>query len=191
MLAGTYLLKPSGDRSSNVETGISHYKLSLGELSEESDASLWAATHHNLARAFDERLSGSRSDNLEQAIIHCNEAMRVRDKRRNASPKLWAMTHESLGIAYRDRHEGDKAENIEVTISHFNSALMGYTRQRSPSDWGWIQHHLAAAYHERVRGDKGENLQMASSAAREAIDALSARRTCFGGPKRSTGWRIS
>ena len=64
----------------------------------------WATAQNNLGTAYQDRIRGSRAENLEAAIKAFEAALTVRT--REAFPQDWAMTQNNLGIAYREPHPG-------------------------------------------------------------------------------------
>jgi tetratricopeptide (TPR) repeat protein len=90
----------------------------------------WAATQNNLGNAYRNRIRGERAENLEQAILHYQQALEVYT--RQAYPEQWAATQNNLGNAYLERIRGERAENLEQAIFHYQQALEVYTRQAYP-----------------------------------------------------------
>lgn len=97
---------------------------------------------HALGEGYQERLQGSRADNLEAAIQAYAGALNVAT--RQAFPQDWAETQNALGKAYRNRIKGLKADNLEAAIRAHEAALTVFTRQASQSSGPWRRTILAA-----------------------------------------------
>ena len=78
-------------------------------------------TQNNLAAAYNDRIQGDRAENIEQAIEHYHQALKVRTQK--DFPADWAATQNNLANAYNTASEGDRAENIEQAIEHYQQAL--------------------------------------------------------------------
>jgi len=132
------------------------------------DPELWAALQQEISVNLAQNPQGDRAENLEQAIGHFQQVLKVRT--REAFPKGWAATQYNLGKAYLDRIRGDRAENLEQAIGHFQQALKVRTREAFPEDWAATQHNLGIAYGDRIRGDRAENLEQAISHCQQALN---------------------
>ena len=93
----------------------------------------WAVAQNNLGIAYQNRIQGSRAENVEAAIKAYEAALTVYT--REAFPQNWAMTQNNLGTAYRLRIRGSRAENIEAAIKAYEAALTVRTREAIPRDW--------------------------------------------------------
>ena len=121
-------------------------------------------------RAYQDRIQGSRAENLEAAIKAYEAALTVRT--REAFPQDWAMTQNNLGNTYRNRIQGSRAENIEAAIQAHKAALTVRTREALPQDWAMTQHNLGNVYLDRAQGSKAENLEAAIEAYEAAATVL-------------------
>lgn len=74
-----------------------------------------------LGIAYQDRIRGSRADNIEAAIKALEAALTIRT--RDALPQDWAATQNNLGTAYWERIIGGRAENMETAIKAFEAAL--------------------------------------------------------------------
>ena len=75
---------------------------------------LWAGLQVELGNSFSQNPLGSRAKNLDLAINHFNQALKIFT--REAFPEGWAMTQNNLAIAYRDRIRGDRANNLGLAF---------------------------------------------------------------------------
>ena len=124
---------------------------------------------NNLANAYVNRIKEDRPENLEMAIFHYHEALKVRTF--DAFPKKWADTQNNLASAYHNRIREDKAENLERAIAFCQNALKVFTFDDDEfrQDWATTQNNLANAYLDRIKEDKAENVERAIAAYNEAL----------------------
>ncbi|QLE45741.1 tetratricopeptide repeat protein (plasmid) [Nostoc sp. C052] len=160
---------PLGNKASNIEIAITCYKIALS-IYIYIDPPYWAMTQVNLGEAYRRRIKGDNSDNLEQAIATCTEALEILT--RKDFPQYWAMAHNNRGNAYAQRVRGDKAENLEQAITAYTNALEILTRKDFPQYWSRMQYSLGLAYSKRINGDKTENLEQAITAYTNALEIL-------------------
>jgi CHAT domain-containing protein/tetratricopeptide (TPR) repeat protein len=151
--------------SHNLEQAIAYFNHALTVYSYEAAPELWAGTQHFLGVAYGDRISGERTDNLEKAITHYNEALRVRTR----APEDCSKTQHCLGAAYVDRIRGERADNLEQAIGWLNEALETRTRRAAPQEWARTQHHLGTAYLKRIRGKRSHNLEQAIAHFKQAL----------------------
>ncbi|MBN1322741.1 MAG: CHAT domain-containing protein, partial [Methanotrichaceae archaeon] len=123
------------------------------------------------AAAYSNRIRGDKAENIERAINHYQEALKIRTL--ETFPVEWAMTQNNLAAAYSNRIKGDKAENIERAINHYQEALKIYTLEAFPVEWAMTQNNLAAAYSNRIRGDRADNIDLAINHYQEALKKYS------------------
>ena len=136
-----------------IESAIKAYRAALSVLSREASPQDWGAAQNNLGIAYEERIRGSRAENLEAAIEAYEAALTVRT--REAFPQAWATTQNNLGNAYRVRIQGSQAENLESAIKALEAALTVYTREAFPQDWAMTQNNLGSVYVEPHPGQPG------------------------------------
>jgi CHAT domain-containing protein/tetratricopeptide (TPR) repeat protein len=140
-------------------------------VNRDAQAQLWAELQILLANCLAQNPQGERADNLEQAILHYQQALQVRT--RQAFPEEWAMTQGSLGNAYSNRMRGERADNLEQAILHFEQALEVFTHQAFPHDWAMTQGSLGNSYGERIRGERADNLEQAILHYEQALQVRS------------------
>ncbi len=150
------------------------------------NAQLWAALQNELANSLAQSPLGDRADNIEQAIEHYRQALKVRTK--EDSPADWAMTQNNLANAYIYRIRGDRADNIEQAIEHYRLALKVRTQKDFPADWAATQNNLANAYKNRIRGDRAENIEQAIEQYELALKVYTSKD--FPGRCRGTAYRL-
>src|SRR4028118_119715 len=67
---------PLGSKSSNMEIAIAGYEVGM-KFFNRYDPEKWAATQTNLANAYNHRIKGERSENIEKAIAFSEAALEV------------------------------------------------------------------------------------------------------------------
>ncbi len=173
-LANAYCNRIRGDKAENQKKAIVCCQEALKVRTFNAFPQEWAATQNGLAiaysnsaSAYSNRMRGDKAENLEQAIFHYSEALKVRTFKE--FPQDWAETQNNLANAYSDRMREDKAENLEKAISYYQEALKVYTFDDFPQQWATAQNNLALAYRDRIRGDKAENLEKAIASYHNAL----------------------
>ncbi|MCU7243494.1 MAG: DUF3110 domain-containing protein [Microcystis aeruginosa WS75] len=173
-LAIAYLDRIRGDKAENQKMAIVCYQEALKVRTFKAFPRDWATTQNGLAIAYSNsasayfnRMRGDKAENLEQAIFHYSEALKVRTFKE--FPQDWAETQNNLGTAYSDRIREDKAENLEQAIFHYSEALKVRTCDAFPQDWAATQNNLGTAYFKRIRGDKAKNLETAFASYHDAL----------------------
>ncbi|MCC3494755.1 MAG: CHAT domain-containing protein [Microcoleus sp. PH2017_25_DOB_D_A] len=148
---------PRGNRANNIEIAITGYQILLSNQEPESEK--FAQTQNNLANAYNQRINGSRAENLERAVSFYEAVLTVYTF--EDFPQQWAITQNNLAIAYKNRINGSWADNLERAISFFDAALTVCTLEDFPEQWATTQNNLAAAYSNRINGSRAENLELA------------------------------
>jgi hypothetical protein len=118
---------------------------------QESDPKLWAKLQGELANSLIENPLGDRGANLEQAIFHFQQSLKVYT--RQNLPEEWAVTMTNLGIAYRGRILGDRAANMARAIYFYQQAPEVFTRTAFPMNWALTQNNLGNAYRDQIAED--------------------------------------
>jgi Soluble NSF attachment protein, SNAP/Tetratricopeptide repeat len=84
-----------------------------------------ARTQMNLGTAYQNRVQGNKSENIELAIDCYESALKIYTE--TVFPLEWARIQANLGTAYQNRVQGNKSENIKLAIDCYKSALKIYT----------------------------------------------------------------
>lgn len=153
---------PLGEKAVNLEIAVNIYEISAEFIIRQKvpyAKVLWSQIQCNLAVVYNNRIYGYKHENIEKAILACNEALKI--VKREDMPEIWAAIKNNLARAYCERISGDIADNLEQAISLFKAALPIHTRELFPKEWAKLQHNLGEAYFKRVKGDKSENLDKA------------------------------
>lgn len=161
-----------GSRADNIERAIAGFKLALeaqerAKLPPARMREFVSSINLSLARAFLERVRGSRSENVEQAIKHCEAALELLSP--ELMPVKWADAQISLANALLERSEGDRSMNIERAIEHYKPALEALTPSGTPHLWAGAKVNLANAYLARLGDNPPDNVERAISLCREVL----------------------
>jgi CHAT domain-containing protein/tetratricopeptide (TPR) repeat protein len=154
-------------RPRHLEEAIGHFQAALNVYTRTDHAEVWAATLHNLAAIYAERVQGDKAANLEQAICLYEQALDVRTQ--DSFPEDWANTQRNLANAYTQRITGNRAKNLDRAISLYRNALSVWTPERYPLGWAQAQKDLGMAYLLRVQGVRSNNLQTAIACFEKAL----------------------
>jgi len=154
----------TGDPYGNIEKAIEHFNNASTIHTREAYQEQWATLENNLGIAY-WKLQGKNADNLDKAIRHFEEALKIRE---NLSKSGWAETKKYLGNAYGDLIKGNPSENIEKALDHYKGALEVFTKNDFPSCWATIQSNIGATYCNRIEGSKAKNIKKAIDISDEA-----------------------
>ncbi|GGA58247.1 CHAT domain-containing protein [Okeania sp. KiyG1] len=159
---------PWGDRKAQIEIAIAGYLFVLSHCQENTEKS--AQTQNNLGNAYNHRIEGNTSDNIESAITYYQAALKVLTE--SAYPEQWAQIQNNLGNAYNHRIEGNTSDNIESAIKFSKSALKVLTESNHSEQWAKTQNNLAAAYYKRTKGNTADNIETAIAYYETALRVL-------------------
>jgi tetratricopeptide (TPR) repeat protein len=121
---------------------MTHFLLALEEINPQNEQFNLGKIHTNLASIYIHRIRGDRSDNIDQAINHLNQALKT--YRQDSFPEAWAHTQNNLGVCYILRENGERGKNLEKGLFHLSEALKVFTRKDFPKEWEGIQINLAS-----------------------------------------------
>lgn len=164
-----------GDRTANVERGITALqRLDTPEV-RAARPSDWARAQHNLGQGFGHRLLGDPEDNGRAAVTHYRRALEVFTE--EAFPRDWAMAHHNLGLLF-----AGVLDDRAAALYHFERALRVRTREADAAAWARTVMHQGLAYLLPTRGGPAtaEDRERAVASFRLALTALDrARHTYF------------
>lgn len=133
---------------------------------------LWADLQLELGDSLTKIPSGSRADNLGQAIVHYQQV--IQGDTRHIMPAKWAEAMNNLSVACVARApflEGDEqAEELEQAIEACRQSLEVRTRQDKPVEWSATMYNLGNAYYARIKGDKADNIERAIEAYQQSLE---------------------
>lgn len=135
------------------------------------DPLLVAGCHSRLGVAYTNLPAGRLADNLQKAIICCEEALQVFTER--DFPAEWAGTLNNLGNAYGDLPIGNLGESLQKAIDCFEAALRVWTRDDFPLQSAMTNNNLGIAYKNLPIGDRLENLKKAIGCFEAALQVRS------------------
>lgn len=156
-----------------MDRRINLCKQALASVHLEDNPELWGWLQDTLGSSFAGNPHGSKAENIEQAIDHYQQALKVRN--RQVFPKRWAITQNNLGGAFLYRIRGERAENIEQAIVHFQQALEVSTRQAFSERWAGVQNNLGEAYRNRIIGKRLDNIEQAIKHYYQALEVRTKR----------------
>jgi CHAT domain-containing protein len=142
-LGNAYMARRTGTRADNVEAAIRCYKQALEYLyglpgRGEDDADEHDRVRALLAITYDERVLGSREENISQILVH-TDSLDLNDE---SDAELYAVTRILRAKAFRDR---DSAQGLglmdqHIALSFLEDALKRLRKRDSPEYWA--QAHL-------------------------------------------------
>jgi hypothetical protein len=100
-------------------------------------------TLSQLGNAYNRRLRGDRTDNVERALEYYRQALAVRD--RESDPTRWGITQHNLGVLYRARPSGDRQENLRRSVAALEAALDVRPREQQPEFWAMTVRELGVS----------------------------------------------
>jgi tetratricopeptide (TPR) repeat protein len=161
-----------GDRSDDVfDQAIRHFHAALDFYTRDRFSHRWAAIHSELALSFRYRTSGSRANNLREAIRCSDAALEVFQL--DTYPEDYAITQSNRAAASIDA-KLDRSRSIEVAIEAYREALRVYDQVTYPEGWAGAQSDLATVLIERGRP---RDIQDAADALQKAISIQSKKRS--------------
>lgn len=110
-----------------------------------ADAAKQAHAHYQLAQLYASRLDGDPAANLEEAIVHCSQALET--WRRQNEPLRWARLQRLWGYLSYCRLAGDPVENAQASIEHLEQSLqvLEGMRDTHARDWAEAQYYLGVS----------------------------------------------
>ena len=139
----------------------------LDLVSRQENPALWAELQNGLANGLARSPQGDRADNIEQAIIHYLEALKVYTE--NDFPIDWANTCSNLALAFTYRIKGNRADNIEQAIDCCKKSLNVYIEKKSPKSWASIHSNLGLIYPNRIQGNRSDNIEQSIYHCNQAL----------------------
>ena len=158
-------------QSADWASAVTSLRRALDITNKNTNPSIWALLHSNLATALSKDNSGDITDNQEQAFYHFSQALTILSH--VGAPKLWVVAIINLGVLYKNRINGEKADNLEKAIYYLEEVLSFLSPENDKEEWGAANMNLGVAYLHRVLGKKEENFKI-------AIDYLeAAHKVCY------------
>jgi tetratricopeptide (TPR) repeat protein len=126
----------------------------------------WAREEYNQGNAWCELPEEEYPDKWQQAIIHYEQALRVRTRDKN--PSGYAATLQNLGTAYRQLKSGDKIANVLKAADCYRRALQIYDSSTFPAQHAALFNNLGNAFLSLAMADK----EMRQPCAHHALEHL-------------------
>lgn len=156
-------LQRKGSPHTSAQARIELLRKALAQVQELEDPEITpetrAALQGALAVAYQQRLDGDRAQQMEAALLACEEALQVSTLAQ--SPYQYANAQVALGNVYRERVLGAQRDNLEQSINCFRAALLVFTLAAFPYEYALAQHGLGQTYQLRIEGDRQDNLEQA------------------------------
>ena len=121
---------------------IRRCRIALERLDRAEDPFTWAMLHGALGNGLFNDPRGDRSENLELAIYHHEQALLV--YRRGEYPERWALNQSSLAHVYVKREKGSEEANKKKAIELYHNALQEFTETDNPDEWATTHLNLGA-----------------------------------------------
>ncbi|MBK9745761.1 MAG: CHAT domain-containing protein [Chloroflexi bacterium] len=120
-LANSYMERPTGDPSSNVETAINYLQSAWAFAKSLKNDQVSAMILDTLGGAYRQRIKGIRSRNIEKSIRYHRTALSKVES--DNSPKIYATVCHNLANAYLNRIEGRLVVNIRYGLHYARKSL--------------------------------------------------------------------
>ena len=98
------------------------------------------------------RFKEDRAENLEKAIEHYKDALKVYTKKYDKEE--WARLQDMLGSIYYKRMAGNKVENLNTSVNYYLEALKVRTRDNFPINYARTQEGIGYAYFALAKNDE-------------------------------------
>ncbi len=143
-LGRVLLVVPSDSPSGNIEEAIRCFNQALKIDTYERNKIQWLGLNINLAGAYQMRLAGVKTENINRAISlleHLLEEVRI-----DESTTAWCYAHMNLGMCYLELTNDDMYANLQKAISHLTNALQAADQDTYPDVWGTIHLNLTKCH---------------------------------------------
>src|SRR5690242_2601153 len=165
-------LQRSGSPHESASVRIELLQKALAQVQELEEPEITlktrAALQGALAVAYQQRLDGDRVQQMEAALVACEEALQVSTLAH--SPYQYASVQVTLGNVYRERVLGAQRDNLERSITCFRTALSVFTLAAFPYEYALAHYGLGQTYQLRIEGERQDNLEQAILCCYAALD---------------------
>jgi hypothetical protein len=155
-----------GDPAQNMEQAIACHT-SIVDFLDPKYAEDRLRALHNLADAYQERIHGSREENLEKALHYASQAMEGQD--RESVPFDWAMAAANLAQIFEQRLKGSREDNIAAAIVWYRKALQVFTAEQQPSENRMVNSALGHLYFRERKWKEAISCYRSGLAAQEGL----------------------
>jgi tetratricopeptide (TPR) repeat protein len=133
----------------------------------------WAREEYNQGNAWCELPEEEHPDKWQQAVMHYEQALRVRTREKD--PLRYAATMQNLGTAYRQLDSGDKVANICKAADCYRRALAVYGHSVFPVQYAALHNNFGNAYLSLAVTDERIRRRCAQRALKHLDRALQVR----------------
>ncbi len=123
----------------------------------ETEPEMWAGFQNDLGGAYLSRISGHKSENLNQAITFFQKALQVFN--REDYPQKWAVIKNNLAILYSDDNLENQEENLTKALKCCQEVLQVVSKKTFPREWADAQNNLGYIYRKLDGKNRTENLE--------------------------------
>jgi tetratricopeptide (TPR) repeat protein len=139
-LARAYHARGGGPAHLNDRLRVDHGRSAVALADRGADPRTWAVARSNLALAHMESQTGSRPDNVEQAIALLTEALTALEEQPGSL--AWCDVVSNLGQAHAMRSHGDPAVNYARAVACYEAVAAAESLEANPRGWGDTQYKL-------------------------------------------------
>lgn len=165
-------LQRKGSPHESAQARIELLWMALAQAQEQAEPEITqetrAALHGALAVAYQQRLDGDRAQQMEAALLACEESLQVYTLAQ--SPYQYASVQVTLGNVYRERVLEAQRDNLERSITCLRAALPVFTLAAFPYEYALAQQGLGQTYQLRIEGERQDNLEQSILCCHAALD---------------------
>jgi CHAT domain-containing protein/tetratricopeptide (TPR) repeat protein len=136
-----------------------------------------ASFQHELAIASLEHLNTERIQQVDIALVACEEALQIYTLAHY--PSQYASVQVTLGNVYRERAVGARRDDLERAIACYYEALRVSTLADFPYEYAQAHHGLGQTYQLRSEGARQDNLEQAITCCRKALEVYTVETFLF------------
>ncbi len=133
----------------------------------------WAREEYNQGNAWCGLPEEEHPDKWQQAIMHYEQALRIRTREMN--PFRFAATMQNLGTAYRQLNNGNTVANIKKATDCYRQALQVYSVSDFPVQYAALHNNFGNAYLSLAVTDENIKRRCARRALKHLDRALKVR----------------
>lgn len=154
-LGNAYVYSRQLPKKARLEAALECHRTAAELYLSRNQLDDWAREEYNQGNAWCELPEEEYPDKWQQAVMHYEQALRVRTRDKN--PLRYAATLQNLGTAYRQLDSGDKTANVLKATDCYRRALRVYNLSAFPVQHAALHNNFGNAYlslaiaNERIR----------------------------------------
>eukprot|EP00960_Hanusia_phi_P039577 753945-Hanusia_phi.AAC.10 len=169
----SYQTQPDAKTQHMIDEAIKHFNLSLSFFQDRKSSPEYVGAKIGLGTAMCERVSSSRSSDLEAALAHFGDALAVINQTEHT--KEWAKLNYQMAECFASRIEGNRTRNLASARAHCESALSFFSIESSPEMWARTQCTLGWVLASQPEGPRAEGIELAISHHWQALRVFTRR----------------